>query len=249
MRYKTALSAFCLLLLLAVCPAVAIDKEVLAVVRAKLAKGEALLTKGKYAEAESLFRSAVAAEPLVPTAHLGLGAALVGEQRFEQALAVLEETERRFIEWEQMIGIAELQKRHIAESQLQLLKDLAGAQAAAMPPGTEIVSEQAGQGTISKEQFLFRERRDLEGLHAIPPQVFYLEGISYLRTDRPILGIEALEICLLINPDHGLANYNLAVALFGQGEIVEAREHLDAAVLAGIEPHKQFVADLAQAED
>jgi tetratricopeptide (TPR) repeat protein len=184
---------------------------------------------------------------------MGLGAALVGLERFEEALLVLEEAERRFIDWEQMIGIAELQKRQYADRQMVLIADLT----AATNPNTSQVSnigtprdlKQINEDRVSKEQFLFRERRDLEGLHSIPAQVFYLEGIAHLRTDRPILGIEALEVCLLVDKDHGLAHYNLAVALFGQGEYDEAQEHLDAAVLAGVEPHASFVSDLAAASD
>jgi len=252
MRHLTRVTAVGCLILLAVWPVSALDKEVLAVVKAKLAKGEALLNQGEYAEAEPLFRSAVAAEPLVPTTYMGLGAALVGMQRFDEALVVLTEAERRFIEWEQMIGIAELQKRQLAERQLLSLNDLAAAESI---PGSETSSvgtprdlKRVNEDRISKEQFLFRERRELEEIHAIPAQVFYLEGIAYLRTDQPFLGIEALEVCLLIDRDHGLAHYNLAVALFGQGEILEARDHLDAALVAGIEPHAQFVADLERAQ-
>ena len=235
-------------LLLSVSHASAVDKDVLTVVKARLAKGEALIGQGEYERAEPIIRSAIAAEPVVPTSHLWLGAVLVGLGRFDEALAALTEAESRFIEWEQMIGIAELQKRQLADRQLQSLKDLAaadsGTSSAASIVGTPRDLDQLHEDQVSKEQFLFREKRELEGLESIPAQVFYLEGIAYLRTGRPILGIEALEVCLLVDGDHGLAHYNLAVALFGQGEIGEAREHLDAAVLAGVEPHPQFVADL-----
>jgi tetratricopeptide (TPR) repeat protein len=251
MRHRTVAAVVGLLVFCQVCKASGLDKERLAIVRANLAKGEALVSQGEYAKAERLFRAAVEAEPMVPTSHMGLGAALVGLERFEEGLLVLEEAERRFIEWEQMIGIAELQKRQYAARQLVLIADLTASTNANTSQvsnvGTPRDLKQLNEDRVSKEQFLFRERRVLEGLHSIPAQVFYLEGIAYLRTDRPILGIEALEVCLLVDDEHGLAHYNLAVAFFGQGEYEEARTHLEAAVLAGVEPHERFEADLAAA--
>ena len=104
------------------------------------------------------------------------------------------------------------------------------------------------ENTILREQFVFRERWQLEGFEAIPPQVFYLEGIAYLRSGRPDLGVDALKVCLLVDEDHGLAHYNLAVVLLGQGEVAESRAHLDAALAAGVVPHAQFVADLELAQ-
>lgn len=252
MRFRATVCTLAALLLSIGQSAVAIDKEVLVRVRAKISAGQALIDKGLYSDAEEVFRAAVDAEPMVPTAHLGLAAALAGQGRFEEALPVLAETERRFIDWEQMIGLAELQKRQLAERQLQSLIDLAAAEGGTgqevSVAGVPRDLRQLNEDKISKEQFLFREKRELEGIEAIPAQVFYLEGISYLRTGRPLLGIEALEVCLLVDSGHGLGHYNLAVALFGQGEIGEAREHLRLAVEAGVEPHPQFVADLEAAD-
>jgi tetratricopeptide (TPR) repeat protein len=228
-----------------------VDKSRLNVARAKVAKGEAFLTKGKYGRAEELFRQAVEAEPEVPTAYLGLGASLVAQQRFGEALEALEEAETRFLAWEQMISLGELQKRQIAERQIQAIRDVAAEAIAKGRSPTALGNPesvaQRKEARVIQEQFLMRERRNLEYVDAIPPQVFYLEGIAYLRTARPFLGIEALEVCLLLDPDHGLAHYNLAVALFAQGEFAEAKEHLDTAVAAGVEPHAQFVADLERA--
>jgi tetratricopeptide (TPR) repeat protein len=227
------------------------DKSRLNVARAKIVKGEAFLTQGKYLRAEELFREAIEAETEVPTAYLGLGASLVAQKRFGEALEVLEEAETRFLAWEEMIRLGELEKRQIAERQIQAIRDVAAeAIAKGRSPtalGDPAAVAQRKEARVIQEQFLMRERRQLEYVDAIPPQVFYLEGIAYLRTARPFLGIEALEVCLLLDPNHGLAHYNLAVALFVQGEFAEAKEHLDTAVAAGIEPHARFVVDLERA--
>ena len=231
--------------------AATIGKDRLKLARTQTAKGDALVLKTEYAGAEKKYRTAIETEPLLPTAYLGLGKALIGQQRYGEALVALAEAEKKFVEWEQTIQIAEMQKQQLAERQLQTLRDIQGAvsdksgfrNADAADPGKAV----AGQLTpekIESESFLFRENRALEGLDAIPSQVFYLEGIAYLRTNRRALGIEALEVCLLINSGHELAHYNLAVALFTQGDLVEAKSHLDAAVAGGVEPHKKFVADL-----
>lgn len=229
----------------------AIDKDRLTMARTQTAKGERLLTQTEYAGAEKLFRRAIELEPKLPTAHLGLGASLVGQQRFAEALAALEETERRYVAWEQTIQIAELRQRQLAEREAQAVVDLAAA-ASLKPnlsvpnPGAETDEKNALQ-RIETEQFVFREHRDLEEVHAIPAQVFYLEGITFLRSGQRDRGIEALEVCLAVDSEHTLAHYNLAVALFTTGELDDAKEHLDAAIAGGVEPHPRFVADLEQA--
>lgn len=241
------------LLIVSLAPAAgAIEKGRLTFARAKVAKGEILLAKEKYVRAEELFRQAIEAAPEIPTAYLGLGASLVAQRRFEEALEALEEAETRFVDWEQMIRLGELQKRQLQELQIQAIRDVAAEAAAKGMGPTSLANPEAvadrQESRVLKEQFLLRERRDLESIQAIPAQVFYLEGIAFLRTARPYLGIEALQVCLLIDSGHGLAHYNLAVALFAQGELVEAKEHLDAARAAGVEPHPGFVADLERAQ-
>lgn len=229
-----------------------LGKDRLKLALSQTAKGDALLEKGQFERAEALFRKAIKIEPQIPTAHLGLGKALVSQQRYDDALLALQEAERRFVAWEQETHLADLLKRQVAERQLQSLKD---AQAAAADRGPSLgVSPRTPTGPgqltpekIETEQFLFRDHRELEGFDAIPAQVFYLEGISYLRTRRRSQGIEALEVCLLIDDRYELAHYNLAVARFTRGEFDLARTHLDAAVAGGVEPDARFVADLERA--
>ena len=232
----------------------ATGKDRLKLARSKTAKGERLIKQTEYGGAEKLFRSAIGIEPRWPQAYLGLGKALVGQQRYDEALAALEEAEERYVEWEQEIQIGDLVKRQLAERQLLNIRDLTaalsdrGSGGAATPPSGPPGPHQMTPQKIETEQFLFRERFDLEVFQSIPSQVFYLEGISYLRTNRRALGIEALKVCLLVNPDHGLAHYNLAVALFTRGELDDAKTHLDAALAAGeVEPNPRFVADLERA--
>ena len=231
-------------------PAEALSKDRTKLARSKIAKAEKLVEKTEFAGAEKLFRNAITTEPLIPTAYLGLGKALVGQRRYAEALAALEEAEQRFVEWEQAINIADLLKRQVADRQLQAARDLQAAATDrsgplnARTPQTALGAGGGREQRIQTEQFIFRERWQLEGFEAIPSQVFYLEGISYLRTNRRALGIEALEVCLLIDSNHLLAHYNLAVALFTQGDFAEAKVHLDAAVKGGAEPNDRFVTDL-----
>lgn len=230
---------------------IGIDRLKLA--RSHTDKGDQLVRETEYAGAEKKYRLAIAIEPLLPTAYLGLGKALVGQQRYGEAIAALEEAEQRFVEWEQTIQIAELQMRQLAERQLQSIRDIQAAvsdKKSAQRGDSTAGMVSPGQLTAAKiesEQFLLRENREMEGFEAIPSQVFYLEGISYLRTNRRALGIEALEVCLTINRKHELAHYNLAVALFVRGDLDQAKTHLDAALAGGVEPNKNFVADLAGA--
>ncbi len=228
----------------------AIGKDRLKLARSKIAKGDKLVEKTEFAGAEKLFRGAIETEPLVPTAYLGLAKALVGQRRYAEALATLGEAEQRYVDWEQTIHLADLQKRQLAARQTQAALDVQNAISDRTGPLNRRGPQTAlgaGQGSVQKiqtEQFIFRERWELEGFEAIPSQVFYLEGIAYLRTNRRTLGIKALEVCLLINNKHQLAHYNLAVALFTQGDFAEAKTHLDTALEGGIKPDGRFVNDL-----
>ncbi|MCP3957267.1 MAG: tetratricopeptide repeat protein [bacterium] len=242
------------LLCASVASAATIGKDRLRLARSHTAKGDKLVKQTEYAGAEKKFRSAIAVEPLLPTAYLGLAKALIGQQRYDEALPVLEQAEKRFVEWEQTIQIAEMKKQQLTERQLQSIRDVeaavsdkSGRLAGGAPTPGQAAPGQLTQAKIESEQFLFRENRKMEAFQAIPSQVFYLEGISYLRTNRRALGIEALEVCLTINHRHELAHYNLAVALFTRGELEEAKTHLEAAVDFGVEPHASFVADLDRA--
>ncbi len=235
--------------------AATLGKDRLRLARTQTTRGDELLAKTEYAGAEKKYRGAIATEPQLPTAYLGLGKALVGQQRYGEALAVLEEAEKRYLDWEQTVQLAEMQKRQLTERQLQAVRDTQAAAsykngtltAAGAPTSGQTGPGQLTAAKIESERFLFRENRDLEAFHAIPSQVFYLEGISYLRTNRRELGIQALEVCLAINSQHDLAHYNLSVALFTRGDFDEARTHLETAVAGGVEPHKSFVADLERA--
>ena len=242
------------LLCASVASAATIGKDRLRLARSHAAKGDKLVKQTEYVGAEKKFRSAIEVEPMLPSAYLGLGKALVGQQRYGEALAVLEEAEKRYVQWEQMIQIGQMQKQQLAERQLQSVRDVqaavsdkSGILAGSAPEPGQAAPGQLTQQKLEAEKFLFRENREMEGFRAIPSQVFYLEGISYLRTNRRALGIEALRVCLTINNRHELAHYNLAVALFTRGDIEDAKTHLDAAVAGGVEPHKGFVVDLERA--
>ncbi len=240
-------SLFVLLLTLLCLPVEGMDRGRILLARAKIEKGQSLLKQSKYEHAERAYRAAIEYEPTIPTGYLGLGAALVGQEKFKLAVEVLSEAEQRFVAWELMVTAVDLQRQQVTERQLRSIREIAAAAALTNrvgPGGSPQQVALLNQNKISKEQFLVRERWPLEGIETIPAQVFYLEGIAYLRSNRPVLGIEALETCLLIDKAHGLANYNLAVALFSQGQYTEANDHLQLALKAGVEPHPQFVLDL-----
>lgn len=231
-----------------------LDRSRLKLARAKIAMGESLLKKDDYVGAEREFRAAVKTEPSLPTPYLGLGAALSGQRRFTESLTTLKLAELRYVAWEHTVQSHTLHSRQLAERQTLEVEDLYAASVQGRVNNSGVpgqgFSPGAGAGgtdQIQKEQFISRDRFDLEAFQSIPAQVFYLEGLAYLRTGQRDKGIEAMEVCLYIDRRHGLAHNNLAVALFTRGDLEEAREHLDAAIAAGIEPHRKFVADLDQA--
>lgn len=218
---------------LASMPVPASEPDSVARAKAMVVKGEKCLEQERYADAETHFRQALKAEPSLPSAHLGLGAALVGQRRYAEALEVLGGAERQYV-------------RHYAELRA------AGTQAVGMVEGAldEVENLKQHYGVMQHAPSNLGldpgviGRWNVDEVGAIPPQVFYLEGIALLRSDETAAGIDRLRLCLALDSDHGLAHYNLAVALFVQGRLTESRAHLDSAVAAGVEPSSAFVADL-----
>ncbi len=233
-------------------PALAVDAERLALARSASAKGEKLLVKEKHADAERAFRDAIANEPSYPGAHVGLGAALVGQQRYSEAIAALEQAKDRFIAWEQQTRETEMQARQDATQRAREFADLQRQQQQKSPanpaqssPAQSLTNMAATR--VSTVDYLAKRGWEQEAFSAIPPQVFYLEGLAYLRSGQRENGIAELTLCLVLEPAHALAHYTLAVALFTGGQVLEAKEHLDAAVAGGVKPNPKFAADLEKA--
>jgi predicted metal-dependent hydrolase len=232
-------------------PSEAVDPQRLAVARAKTGKAEKSLARHDTARAEALFRAAIAAEPAYPEAHLGLGTLLVAQQRFAEAIAVLEEAKQRYVRWAQGERETEMAARQEAAARAREFADLQLQQASRGRPGptgtaTSPLTALAAN-RVATEEYLARRGWRMENLQAVPASLFYLQGLAFLRTGQRHRGIEELRTCLAVDAGHGLAHYNLAVALFSGGEIALAKEHLDAARAAAVTPHPAFAADLDQA--
>jgi tetratricopeptide (TPR) repeat protein len=201
--------------------------------QARVAKGDVYLQQSKFAKAEKLFREAVAVEPTLPSAHLGLGAALIGQRRYDEAIPVLAEAERRYAEFDEMqrvSGVVAVGAIDDTERKVDTFK------------GTyKVFSRGPTNQQLGKEQV---DRYNVNTGSSIPANAYYLQGVAYLRTDQNVAGIERLDRCLELDADHGLAHHNLAVAMLSIGRINEAKTHLDAAVAAGVEPPPALIAEI-----
>ena len=237
--------------LLVALPALAVDPGRLALARSKTDRGNALLAKQSYEKAEKLFRGAIDDEPAYPAAYLGLGAALCGLQRWGEAAPVLEQAKQRYIAWEQQDRMTNLEARQDAENRAREFRDLQHQQALKAQPGggktaAELMTASAST-RVSTEEYLARRGWQPEAFEAVPAQVFYLSGLCHLHSGNRGAAIEELWACVDRDPHHGLGHYNLAVALFTQGDVATAWEQLTAAEAAGIKPNPQFRADLEKA--
>lgn len=251
--YPLVVTVGCLALVLThVQPLEAAGRNAYAMALAKTSKGEKALAKGDNERAEELFRSSIELDPMIPRPHLGLAAALVGEKRFEEALEVLEVTKEKYVAWDDTAAEMQLERRQQAAQEALEFSTLVGSKSpgSASAPLADQAPSKTSQVTahrLETQGLLTRDRWDLEEIQRIPSQVYYLQGVANLRLGRRDDGVSALEVCLAINEEHGLAHYNLAVALLGMGQAAEAKEHLTAALDAGVEAHPAFVADVDRA--
>ncbi len=202
----------------------------------KIAKGDAQLAKDNYSNAVELFRQAIDIEPRLPSAHLGLGAALVGLRQYHEAIAALADAERLYAEYEADLREAQQKATNAVEDgerQAQIFRDTYGA--------FQRVPHNLGMGTQAMGLLNFDEGG------VTPAHVYYLQGISLLRTGQKQQGVERLQRCLALEPGHGLAHHNLAAAMLTQGQVEQAKQHFDAAVAAGVDPSPVLAADLERA--
>ncbi len=209
-------------------PAVALDATSLRRARHLVDKGQSALKKGRIAHAEKLFRQAIALEPVLPTSYTGLAAVFVARKHFGQALSTAREAEQRFLEFQKKLEEAQLQDRGLTSHALSSSRGPA----------------MTGAQTPDIEKQLTTRRWTKVKKNPVPAEVYYIEGLCEVRTGQRARGIDDLEKCLRKDPEHGLAHYNLAVALFVQGDYHEAKRHLDRAVSLGIKANPMFVRDL-----
>jgi tetratricopeptide (TPR) repeat protein len=210
-----------------------IDSDAVARATARVSKGDAALTRGNYSEAEKHFRKATECAPEVPTAYLGLGAALVGQKRYVEALDALAKAEQRYIEYEQMSqesGRRAIDSMQNTEEKLETFM------------GTYKVFQRGPSNQILSQRQV--TEMNITDASVIPAHLYYLQGVAFLRTDQKVGGIERLERCISINDNHGLAHYNLAVALYSLEHFPEAGRHIEAAIDAGIEPPPELIAEI-----
>jgi len=234
---------------------VTLDFGKLRVARGATAAGDRFLRNSEFEKAERRFHDALAAADEYPPAHLGLGSALVGQGRFAEAIEALQQAERRYVEWQGLLQNAKMTHRRVTLDQKQQTDDLliqarvaAALTNAAVQPVLQRVIQRLEVDSMRLELSRDRgEQIDPKVLAAIPSQVFYLQGISHLRLGQREAGVEALEVALVLDEDHALASYNLAVALFTGGRVQEAREYLDVAIAGGVEPPKQLLDDVERA--
>lgn len=248
-RFVATLLALAVAAPLAAAPGDDLDLDRLKMARSATDRGDVYLRKQKYERAEDAFLNAIEHEKRYAPAYLGLGATLVATQRFAPAIDVLQEAERRFAEWRrlhEMLGLEDQQynadhSRRVRDFARQRIENANPAQRATVARRTERQIQVVDRGKM------IADRLRPDEVDGIPAQVFYLESVALLRVGRAAEGIQALETALFIDGDHALSHYNLAVALFVNGELDQAKQHLDAAVESGAQPHPQFVVDLEAA--
>ncbi len=205
-------------------PCAALDSKGVARAQSQIGKGEKQLEKGNYDKAATYFENAIEIQPEVPAAYVNLGAARVGQERFADALEVLAKGERRYIEWQQLEEEMQLAAQQSAGTQARDMAFNDDGGAGLITGGAQAKAERI---KITDQKHAADRQWGAKQDDPVPAQLYYLRGVAEVRLGHRDAGIAALEECLARDPEHGLAHYNPAVALFGKGEIEQARSLLE----------------------
>lgn len=219
-------------------PCAALDSKGVARAQSQIGKGEKQLENGNYDKAEKYFEAAIEIQPEVPAAYVNLGAVRIGQERFADALDVLSQAERRYVEWQQLEQEMQLAAQQSAGTDARDMAFNDDGGAGLITGGAQA---KAARNKVTDQKHVADRQWGGTPDDPVPAQVYYLEGVAKVRLGQRDEGIDALQKCLERDPEHGLAHYNLAVALFGKGDIAGAKQHLDAAKAAGVEPNPKFV--------
>ena len=228
---------FGLAVLIAV-PCAALDSKGVARAQSQIGKGEKQLEKGNYDKAEQYFENAIEIQPELPMSYVDMAAVRIGQERFADALELLDQADRRYVEWQQLEQEMQLAGQQSANTQARDMAFMDDGGAGRITGGAQARSQ---RNNINDQKHLADNQWGGKENDPRPAQLFYLKGVAEVRLGHRDEGIAALQECLDRDPTHGLAHYNLAVALFGKGDIAGAKQHLEAAQEAGVQANPKFV--------
>ena len=201
----------------------------------RLREGQQLLSKDSFEEAARAFQQAIELDPLLLTAHLGLGKARMALKEYPAAIAAFEAAREAYHK-----GVAgnedrRVQAQNAREDRIRLLE----ARIRDSPERSGVIGGREG----GQRQALEVELQELERLREEdkrppqpPPGLLLSLGSAFFRSGRLADAEREYRAALEAQPTLGEARSNLAVVLLITGRPAEAKEQLKLAEKSGFKP-------------
>lgn len=208
-------------------------------VKVNMTNAEKLLSQGKWADAEGLFREALVSNPTDIPATLGLGVALANEFKLDNADALfdrviaIDPNNATAYAGKAMVMLNRLQSssgtiRNEKDSILKQAEDYA-KRATTLGPANAEAHNALGQ--VYKEQGRNEEAAsELNNATILNPDMSYAYsslGMVRLAQNSPAEASEAFKRAITLNSGNSTAHYGLGATLLKQGQIDDAIKELN----------------------
>lgn len=212
--------------------------------------GAQALQAGNTMKAEKYFTKALAAFPLLPEAHLGMGQIAMREKRFTDALAEFEKARDCYGEAGDALFELRLERFNDAQEQIRRQRDLIRDLNNQLADGR--VDETRVSMWIQEAETRIDQLRAINAPVAgatpsVPGETYFYIGNALFNLDRLDEAAEAWRACTEKSPEFPLAWNNLAVALWKKGRPTDALETLRRAESLGLKINADLRSDLLKA--
>jgi Tfp pilus assembly protein PilF len=208
----------------------------------KLREGQDALRQEHWEEAESDFKAAIEADPLLEMAHYGLGQAYMAERRYLDAVRAYKGCREAYIENAQRALTSDAKTEQRIDDQIRALKEYK----ASIVPGRSTLSS-ATQNMLDNQiaQLQAMRGRRAEGPPQVAPFISTALGSAYFRSGDMSMAEAEWRNALKVDPGIGEVHNNLAVLCLMSNRPGEAAEHVRQAEKAGIKVNPQLKQDIA----
>jgi tetratricopeptide (TPR) repeat protein len=221
------------------------DPTTIAKAHERLREGQRLMAVDEFSEATRAFEAAIALDPLLFTAHYGLGAARMALKEYAAAIVSFEAARTAFHDPAASHAARRAQADESREARIRQLDD----KIYNTRPEMRVQGrwDERKQDWIEEKARLEKLRGHEQGPPQLPAGLSLALGSAYFRTGRLADAEREYRAVVTAQPKLGEPRSNLAVVLLLTGRPAEAKEQLVQAKVSGFKPPRGLEADIDKA--